>query len=151
CAVQGASQPIAACKQSAARPQAPDGRIMRSLEAYRLDVVAVRVEQKRGVIVRTVVLAQSRSTVVTPAGLKPGAVEGVDGRARAGREREMHGRDGCGACAEPEPRGAAGGPDADAPLVAREHRVPELLQCRAVELRAALEIADLETDVIVHG
>ena len=58
-----------------------------------LDVVAVGIEQERGVVqagvVRAVLLAHAGRSVVLPAGFQPGAVKRVDLRAGSGDERDV--------------------------------------------------------------
>src|SRR5690348_15115442 len=50
----------------------------RELRAHRLDIVAVGIDQERGVIGRAVVGARARAAVVASAGLQPVAVEFCD-------------------------------------------------------------------------
>src|SRR5215207_7030151 len=58
--------------------------------ADRLDVVAVRIEHERPVVVRVVELAHARLADVSPTRRQGGRVEGVDGFAVLGRERHVH-------------------------------------------------------------
>src|SRR3546814_19511002 len=60
------------------------------LQTDRLDVVAVRIDQERGVVVRAVVLAQSRRAVIAAAGLQPGTMEIIDRRPAVGGECQVH-------------------------------------------------------------
>lgn len=64
-------------------PSPPVGRARLKLSwfrlvAYRLDVVAIRIENECAVVVRVVVETQARRPVVASTGLDGSAVEGVD-------------------------------------------------------------------------
>ena len=64
-------------------------RLIRAV-ADRLDVVAVRVEDERAVVVRVVDLANAGPAVVAAAGRERGCMEGVHRLAILGRERHVH-------------------------------------------------------------
>src|SRR5579864_3700358 len=120
------------------------------LRAHRLDIVAVGIDQERGVIGRAVVGARAGAAIVAPAGLQALAVEFRDRRMIGGAERDMR------AFAlqtlvkiEPERRRALG-PKAGAALVLRAQDVTEWRQRRIIEADAGVEIADLEADMVVH-
>src|SRR5215469_1242481 len=66
--------------------------IAASVQVHGLHVVAVGVEQERGVIVRTVVLAHAGGAVVAATCLEPFAMERIDRGTARGGERDVHQR-----------------------------------------------------------
>ena len=75
---------------------------------HRLDVVPVGVEHEGAVVVRVVVRAQTRRTVVLAARRKRGLVERIDGRAVLRGDCDVHGFVQAAFAADPEVRLAAG-------------------------------------------
>jgi hypothetical protein len=57
--------------------------------AHRLDVVAIGIEHKGAVVVRVILWTQPRRAIVPAAGGECRAVEGVDGTAVAGGDRNV--------------------------------------------------------------
>src|SRR6266404_6944884 len=121
-----------------------------ALRAHRLDIVAVGVDQERGEIAWAVIGPRAGAAIVAASGLQSRAVKlldrGVVGRAernmRAGRGRPLVG-------IKPE-RWLALGPKTRAGSVARTQDVPERRQCGHVEAHAGVEVADFQSDVVVH-
>src|SRR5262249_57818482 len=135
-------------RSPAARCAPPTRRL---LHADCLDVVAVRVREERGVVLRAVVRAHARRSVVLAACGEAALVEGVDAGAARRTERHVRAR----ALrilrgVEPERRLALRA-EARARGVARAALEAERLERARVEAHALVEIPDLETDVIVHA
>src|SRR5207344_665960 len=70
------------------------------------DVVPVRIEHERAVIMFVILRAQSGRTVVVAAGGEGGDMEGIDLRPRVGREADVQSATQCFAGADPELRAA---------------------------------------------
>src|SRR5512140_3287315 len=117
-------------------------RAFRALRANRLDIVAVGIDQERGVIGRAVIGARAGAAIVAAAGLDALGMELPDrvmilrakGDVSAGGRRALM-------RVKPQ-RGLALGPKARAVLVFRAQDIAERRQCRGIEAHAGVEIAD---------
>jgi hypothetical protein len=120
------------------------------LRADRLDIVAVGVDQERGVIGRAVVGARSRAAIVAAAGFQALGVEFLDRGVIRRRECDM--RAGAfGVLGEVKPqRRLAFGSKARAAVVARTQYVSEGFERRLIEAHAFVDVADFKSDVVVH-
>src|SRR5450631_1392133 len=118
--------------------------------AHRLDIVAVGVDQERGVVVRAVVGARTGLAIVLATGLEARAVEGADRGVVGSAEREVR------AAAfqfllrvEPQRRRAVRSKACSA-LVARTQDIAKGRERRAVKARAGIEVSNSDSDVVEH-
>src|SRR5690242_14761768 len=119
------------------------------LQADRLDVVAVGIHDEGGVVIRAVVLADARASVVAATGVERRLVEGFDSGTGGRRERDVQGGLVRMALRDPERRSVLGAePGSLVGFV--EHLVPERGEGALEELPAPCCILDLERDVVVH-
>src|SRR4051812_7207184 len=162
------SVPSAVTIQERAEATAPASRAARrrpssALSAARdqLDPGAVRVDQVAGVVVGRAEGPRGRRSPVAAAGSEPGFVGGVDRATAVGRDRDVPlpggvaqarrpvGRRRAAPRHDPQLRVVAAVADAvgrvdDAPAAERAHQ-------RVVEARGAVEVGDLDGDVVEHG
>src|SRR5436305_6306476 len=122
----------------------------RDLRTHRLDIVAVGIDQERGVVARAIVRARTGRAVVATAGLDALGMEFPDRGVIGSTEGGMR------AFAllplvqiKPERRFILR-PEARAIVVARTQDITERCQCRGVKANAGIEIADFYSDVVVH-
>src|SRR4051794_40304713 len=121
------------------------------LRTHRLDVVAVGVDEERGVIGRTVIGARTCAAIVAATGLYALGVEFLDRGVIRRTERDMRART-FGILGKVKPqRRLAFGSKTRAAVVARTQVVSERLQRRLIEAHALVDIADFQSDVVVHG
>src|SRR5688500_13414204 len=116
------------------------------LHADRFDVVAVRIDQERSVIVRAVIGAQAGTAVVASTGLQAIGVEAIDLRATHCPQCDMRpGRLFTRRSVEPQ-RGCAARTQTGAGVVARRQLVAERTERRGVETHARVDVLNLQTD-----
>ncbi len=116
--------------------------------AYRLDVVAVGVENERAVIVRMILRTQTGSAVVASAGRNRGLVKVIDNAPLRRRKRDVSG----------PRRIALPYPEIGLPVLSETRRIAELHQQlipkrrqRALEeLLAARKVGYRQTNMIEH-
>src|SRR5665647_228017 len=125
-------------------------RAKRYLRTNRLDIVAVGIDQERGVVSGAVIGPRAGGAVVAAAGLHALGMEFLD-RGVVGRaERDM----GPGSrrpllLKQPQGRFALG-PEARVRILARAQHIAERCQGCRVEAHAGVEILNLQSDVVVH-
>src|SRR3954471_24379581 len=119
------------------------------LRANRLDIVAVRIDQKRRIISRAVILPCPGAAIVAAAGLQALGMEFRDRGMVRRAERDM--RTGARALVQMQPeRGFALGAEARAGIIARAQHKAERRERGGIEAHAGVEICDASSDVVVH-
>jgi hypothetical protein len=119
--------------------------------ANHFDVVPVRTDDESSIVVRVVLRAQTRRTVVFAPSLKSRAMEVFDLLAILGYERQVE------MCcllfdpADAQRRLAAWAAELDAERTLRDNSYTERLECFEEERLALCVVADPEYDVIKHG
>src|SRR6266566_2043720 len=131
-----------------AAPQ-DDGGVC-ALRTNRLDIVAVGIDQERGEIARAVIGPRAGGAIVAASGLQSVGVKFLD-RGVVGRaERDVRAGGGWPLVRiEPERRLALGA-KTGAGSVARTQDESKRRQCRRVEAHAGVQIADFQSDMVVH-
>ena len=120
-------------------------------EADRLDVVAIRIDQKRGVVVGSIVCSDARTSLVSPAGLQSDFMKPVNGSAFRRSERHVDSRTGF-PLGEVDPKARlTGRTKACAGFVLGVEDVSEDSQNSAIEANAGLDGNNLQANVVVHG
>src|ERR1700730_9007788 len=135
---------------SLCRPS-PQGGGIKMLRANRLDIVAVGIDQERGEIGRAVIGPRAGGAIVAASGPHALAVEFLD-RGVVGRpERDVGTAAGRPLVRIQPERRVVLGPAAGAGFIALAKDISERRQCRRVKAHAGVEIADFQSDVVVHG
>src|SRR6266849_5360198 len=120
-------------------------------EANRFDVIAVRIEQERGIVRWAVVGPQAGSAVVAASRLQAFLVEAIDRGAVACAERNVDAAS-IGTLGGIEPqRRLALGTETRARIVARAKHEAEPRERGAVEAHARFQIFHLQANVVEHG
>ena len=114
-----------------------------------LDVVALRVEDERAVVVRVVLRADAGAAVVVAAGRERRRMECVHRRAVRRGEGDVQRRR-RGPVGDPEVRLAVLA-EADAPLAVHDHRVAERGERGDVEGAGGGEVRDPDVQVVDHA
>src|SRR5438552_3748906 len=131
-----------------AHPTIP--RAWRVLRTNRLDIIPVRVDQKRRVVGRAVIRARAGAAIVAATGLQAFGVEFLDRGMIPGAEGDMGaGLRGALVQMQPERRRALR-PKARAGIVLRAERITERGKGRGIEANTGVEIANAKSDVVVH-
>src|SRR5881397_209254 len=115
---------------------------VRALRTNRLDIVAVGIDQERGVIGRAVIGARPGAAIVAAAGFQAFGVELLDRRMILGAERDMRRRSRRSLVQMQPERRRALRAKARAGIVARAQHKAERSERRRIEAHAGVEISD---------
>ena len=119
-------------------------------EPDRLDVVAVRIEQERRVVIRAVVGAQAGTAVVASTRFQPFRMKSIDLRATGCPQRHMRAGSLFTRRRVKPQRWCTAWAEACIGFVVRSQLMTERTLRRGVETHTGVELAHLQTDVIVH-
>src|ERR1700676_3293727 len=121
-----------------------------ALSTHRLDVVAVGIDQERGEITRAVIGPRSGGAIVAASGLQSLSVEFFDRRVVGRAEGDVGPRSGRPRMRIKPERWLALRAKTGAGIVARAQHISKRRQGRGVKAHTGVEIADFQSDVVVH-
>src|SRR5262249_13170584 len=145
----GLSGQVCASAGTQAQSAARASRSLRRRMTHGFDVVTVRIEHERAVVVGVIVRTQSRRPVVLAAGREGGLVERVDLRARLGAKRHVDMRYAAKGLAHPEV-GLGWYAETRGILELHDDRIAERRERRTVERLALRYVGNRNAGVIDH-